>query len=116
MPPVKPHPDFPMSHPGRILSEAIDELDSSKAALAQRLGITRKMLYDILNGKSAVTAPMALKLEAVIGSSAEFWLALQSQHDLWKARQAAKPTKPANATSKARTAANPSAARKRRAA
>jgi addiction module HigA family antidote len=88
--PLKPHPNFPMPHPGGILAEAIDAIDDSKSRLAERLGITRKMLYDILNEKSAITAAMAVKLETVIGSSAEFWLGLQSRHDLWKARRLAK--------------------------
>ncbi|MGO4686254.1 HigA family addiction module antitoxin [Hyphomicrobium sp. 2TAF46] len=51
------------------------------------MGVSRRALYDILEGKSAITAPTALRLEAVLGSSAEFWLVLQSQHDLWKARK-----------------------------
>ncbi|MGQ0673956.1 MAG: HigA family addiction module antitoxin [Hyphomicrobium sp.] len=84
----RPHAEFPLAHPGKILGEAIDAMGVGKAEVARRLGVTRKMLYDILGGKSAVSAPMALRLEAVVGSSAEFWLGLQSQHDLWRARQA----------------------------
>jgi addiction module HigA family antidote len=102
--PLKPNPDFPMAHPGQLLRDDLGELGTSKTELAQRLGITRKMLYDILNGTSAVTAPMALKLEAVVGSSAEFWLGMQMQHDLWKARQAAKPRRAVKAAKRAKAA------------
>ena len=111
--PMKPHPDFPMAHPGRVLAEAFNAMGTSKTELAQRLGITRKMLYDILNGTSAVTAPMALKLEAVVGSTAEFWLAIQTQHDLWKARQAAKTVRLARPLKRpsARKSPSPRAAR-----
>ena len=100
---INPHPDFRMAHPGELLAEDIAASRQSKTALAQRLGITRKMLYDILDGTSAVTANMALKLEAGVGSSAEFWLGLQMQHDLWKARKAAAvaPVKPARAKKRA---------------
>ncbi len=101
---LKPHPDFPMTHPGKLLRADISELGTSKTELAKRLGITRKMLYDILNGTSAVTAPMALKLEAVVGSPAEFWLSLQMQHDLWKARQAAKPRRTVKTAKRAKAA------------
>ena len=102
--PLKPHPDFEMVHPGRLLGDDFEALGTSKTELAQRLGITRKMLYDILNGTSAVTAPMALKLEAVVGSTAEFWLTIQMQHDLWKARQAAKPRRAVKAAKRAKAA------------
>lgn len=86
---IRPHPDLPMSHPGEFLPEVIEAMNITKSELAKRLGVTRKALYDVLDGKSAVSASMALKLEKVIGSSAEFWLGLQMQHDLWKARQTA---------------------------
>lgn len=97
----RPHPNFPMSHPGAILAEAVEAMELSKSEIALRLGVTRKALYDVLGEKSAVTAAMALRLEAVVGSSAEFWLGLQTQHDLWKARQAAKKAKTPAAKSKA---------------
>jgi antitoxin HigA-1 len=102
--PLKPHPNFEMVHPGRLLGNDIEALGTSKTELAQRLGITRKTLYDILNGASSVTAPMALKLEAVVGSPAEFWLGMQMQYDLWKARQAAKPRRAVKAQKRAKAA------------
>lgn len=88
--PLKPHPDFRMAHPGELLLADIEALGIGKAEFARRLGVTRKALYDILDGKTGITATMALRLESVVGSSAEFWLGLQTQHDLWKARQAMK--------------------------
>jgi addiction module HigA family antidote len=93
-----------MAHPGQLLRDDLGELGTSKTDLAQRLGITSKMLYDILNGTSSVTAPMALKLEAVVGSPAEFWLTMQMQHDLWKARHAAKPRRAVKAAKRAKAA------------
>jgi antitoxin HigA-1 len=88
--PLKPHPDFRMAHPGELLLADFEALGIGKAEFARRLGVTRKALYDILDGKTGISATMALRLEAVVGSSAEFWLGLQTQHDLWKARQAMK--------------------------
>jgi len=85
--PTGPHPDFPLAHPGKILADDIAATGESKSALAERLGISRRALYDLIEGKSAITAPMALRLERSFGASAEFWLGLQSQYDLWKARK-----------------------------
>ena len=89
----RPHPDFRMPHPGSLISDDLKVLHGSKTEFAKRLGVTRKALYDVLDGKTGVTASMALKLEAVIGSSAEMWLGMQAAHDLWKARQALKAAK-----------------------
>ena len=86
-PTMTPHADFPMPHPGQLLADDIAASGENKSALAQRLGVSRRALYDILEGEPAITAPMALRLEAAFGSSAEFWLGLQSQYDLWKARK-----------------------------
>lgn len=82
-----PHPDFPLPHPGVSIAEAIDGMGEPKSTAATKLGISRRALYDLLEGKTAITAPMALRLERVFGGSAEFWIGLQSQYDLWKARK-----------------------------
>ncbi len=90
----RPHPDLPMPHPGSILADDLAATGESKSALAVKLGISRRALYDILEGKSSISAAMALRLEKVAGSSAEFWLNLQCQHDLRVARSALKSPKP----------------------
>jgi addiction module HigA family antidote len=59
----------------------------TKAGLARSLGISRETLHDIVGTKRGVTPEMAGRLEAVIGSTAETWLALQSAYDLWHARK-----------------------------
>ena len=85
---TKPHANFPMPPPGALLAESIGELGLTKTEVAKRLGVTRKALYDVLDGSTAISATMALRLEAAVGSSAEFWLNLQAQYDLWRARKA----------------------------
>jgi antitoxin HigA-1 len=55
-------------------------------AAAEALGVTRKALSDLLNG---VSPDMAIRLEKVFGSTAETWLRMQMQRDLWEARQRA---------------------------
>lgn len=81
------HPDVEPAHPGRLLRADIDALGVSKVAVAEALGISRRGLYDVLEEKNGVSPDMAVRLEAVLGSSAEFWLNLQAAHDLWVARK-----------------------------
>jgi addiction module HigA family antidote len=53
------------------------------------LGVTRKALSDLLNGHSGVSPEMAIRLEKVGWSTADHWLRMQLQRDLWVARQSA---------------------------
>lgn len=56
---------------------------------AEALGITRQQLYNVINGKSAITPEMAIRLEQGIGSTAEGWLRLQAAYNLAIARAGA---------------------------
>jgi addiction module HigA family antidote len=69
-------------HPGRGLRDELDHLGLSVAAAAKALGVTRSQLYRVLSGESAISAEMALRLETVIGGTAEHWLRLQAAHDI----------------------------------
>jgi addiction module HigA family antidote len=73
-------------HPGRLLRMDIETLGLSVAEAAEGLGVTRQQLYNVLNGKSAVTPEMAVRLEQGVGSTAETWLGLQAAYDLAQAR------------------------------
>ena len=57
-------------------------------ALARALGISRNTLYKLLEGKQSLTADMAVRLAAVWGGSAEMWLGIQTDYDLFAARAA----------------------------
>ena len=81
------HPSIQPSHPGDIVADSIAETGVSKVALAKALGVSRNTLYLLLGRRIGVSAEMAVRLEAVLGSTAETWLAMQSAHDLWQARQ-----------------------------
>ena len=61
------------------------------AEAATRLGVTRAHLSRILNGHAGVSAAMSLRLSVALGSSPEFWLKMQMQHDLWQAQKAKQP-------------------------
>jgi addiction module HigA family antidote len=73
-------------HPGMGLKDDIEALGVSVAEAATRLGVTRQYLQAVTRGKSAMTPDTALRLEKVIGSTAEHWLSLQLAHDLARAR------------------------------
>ena len=87
------HPDLEPAHPALLLAEEIAARDVSKVGLAKALGVARRTLYDLLEGKTGVSAEMAVRLEAVLGPSAEFWLKMQAAHDLWSARAKLKAAK-----------------------
>jgi addiction module HigA family antidote len=57
----------------------------TQAALAEAMGVPRKHVNELCNGRRSVTAPTALILARVFGNSAEFWLNVQRRSDLWEA-------------------------------
>lgn len=77
------------AHPGSVLREYLEGISVTEAAKA--LGVTRATLSRILNGNSGISADMALRLESALGTSAEMWLAMQAQYELWIASQAERP-------------------------
>ena len=78
------------AHPGEVLREYLPE-KLGVGEVAARLGVTRQALSALLNGRAGVSAQMALRLEAALGTSAEMWVEMQAGYDLWQARQHAKP-------------------------
>lgn len=74
--------------PGRIVrQECVKALGLTVTAAADGLGVTRKALSELVNGKSGVSPEMALRLAKTFGSSAEVWLGLQMDYDLAAVRR-----------------------------
>jgi addiction module HigA family antidote len=69
-------------HPGEHLAEELKELKMSAAELARHLEVPTNRVTEILNGRRAITGDTALRLAHFFGTSAEFWLNLQSLYDL----------------------------------
>ena len=65
-----------------LLEDCLKPMKISQKAFALRIGISPTYLSDILNGKRGISAEMALKFEAALGISAEFWLRKQARWDL----------------------------------
>jgi len=76
----------PPTHPGEmLLEEFLKPLGITQSALARQLGVSFPRLNEIINGRRSVTTDTALRLAQVTGMSAEFWLGLQQDWDLWHA-------------------------------
>lgn len=74
------------THPGNILKEDyLKPLSITIQEMASALGVSRKTLSKIINGRGAVTPDMALRLSRAFDTTPELWLNLQKNYDLWHA-------------------------------
>ena len=69
-------------HPGEHLAEELEALGMTAAALARRIKVPTNRITEIINGQRAITGDTALRLAHFFGTSAEFWLNLQTLYDL----------------------------------
>jgi addiction module HigA family antidote len=69
-------------HPGKHLAVELDELEMSAAGLARQLDVPTNRITEILNGRRAITGDTALRLAHFFGTTAEFWLNLQSLYEI----------------------------------
>ena len=75
-------------HPGEVIKElCLDPLGLTVIAAAEALGVSRKTLSAILNGKAGISPEMAIRLSIAFDTSAESWLTQQAQYELWHAEQ-----------------------------
>jgi addiction module HigA family antidote len=75
-------------HPGEIIkSLCLEPLGVTVTEAAKALGVSRKTLSAILNGRAGVSPEMAVRLSIAFATTAESWLNLQTQYDLWRAEQ-----------------------------
>ena len=80
------------THPGEIIkAHYLEPLELTVTALAARLGVSRKLLSNLVNGRAAVTVDMALRLSRAFNTTPDLWLNLQRNLDLWEARQGEHP-------------------------
>jgi antitoxin HigA-1 len=76
-------------HPGEHLAEELSALGMSASELARKIGVPANRVTQILNGTRSITGDTALRLSHFFGTSAQFWLNLQSLYDLRIAEQKA---------------------------
>lgn len=77
-------------HPGEILTDTVMG-QVTVTAFAKRLGVSRVALSRVLNGHAAVSAELAIRLAAALGTSAESWLNMQIAYDLARAEKRRRP-------------------------
>ncbi|MDD2932279.1 MAG: HigA family addiction module antitoxin [Methylotenera sp.] len=78
-------------HPGEMLKEdVLPALGLTVTEAAEQLGVARVTLSRMINGHAAISADMAIRLSQWLGGTAEIWLRLQLQYDLWHAEKNSK--------------------------
>jgi addiction module HigA family antidote len=86
-----------------LVEEFMEPMGLTQGALAKAMGVQRKHVNELCNGRRNVTAPTALILARVFGNSPDFWLNVQRRNDLWRAmhspreRQRIKRARPVSA-------------------
>jgi addiction module HigA family antidote len=77
-----------IEHPGVMLKEDfLDDLEIAPGAFAKAIGVDRSAIKNIIDGKRAITAEMALRFGLFFGMSAGFWINLQKDYELRTARR-----------------------------
>jgi antitoxin HigA-1 len=77
-------------HPGKVLAEVyMSQLALNQTALAKLCNCSPRKINEIVNGKRAISPSFSIILESVLGTSAEMWVRMQAEYDLWEARQKA---------------------------
>ncbi len=75
-------------HPGEVLRElCLEPMEITVTAAAEALGVSRKTLSAILNGRAGISPEMAVRLSIAFDTTAESWLNQQVQYDLWQAER-----------------------------
>lgn len=75
-------------HPGKVLAEIyMREMGLSQSALARKCGCSPRKINEIVNAKRGISPSFAIVLESVLGTSAEMWVRMQADYDLWEARR-----------------------------
>jgi len=78
-------------HPGEVLRDGVfTDTGITVTEFAKRIGVTRVALSRVLNGKAGISADMAVRITAALGGSAESWLHMQANYDLWQAEKSLK--------------------------
>jgi antitoxin HigA-1 len=81
---------LPAVHPGEFLKEMLEDLGTSQAEFARTIGVSSMRVSHVIKGTRPVTAELALLFGKAFGQSPQYWLNLQSAHDLKTAERAMK--------------------------
>lgn len=76
------------AHPGEVLSDVLEDLEMTQTAFAEVLGVSRRTVNEIIQGRRPVTVDMAIRIGKALGNGPQLWLNLQQKVDIWDAIQA----------------------------
>ena len=76
-----------MEHPGLVIERGRQTRGLSKTDLARRLGVSVQYVSDVTKERRGISVALAISLERVLGSPASYWLGLQTEYDLHRARE-----------------------------
>jgi addiction module HigA family antidote len=75
-------------HPGKVLVEIyMGQMGFNQSTLAEKCHCSPRKINEIVNGKRGISPSFAIVLETELGTSAEMWVRMQAEYDLWGARQ-----------------------------
>ena len=76
-----------LDHPGITLRRLyLDAMQISNAEFARQIGVSRKTISKLVNGRGGITPKMALRLSRAFNTDPQIWLYMQSRYDLWQVR------------------------------
>jgi len=81
-----PVDNLPAIHPGRFLRDELEELGLSARKFAEHIGVPHNAVTEILKGERSVSAQMAIRLGQAFSTTPQYWMNLQTLHDLKIAR------------------------------
>ena len=84
---AKPDPNRCPSHPGAVIADILQDIDTPKAEIARMLGISRQHLHDILAERKPVSRDIAARLGKLFGDGPGIWLRMQAAYDAWHAER-----------------------------
>jgi antitoxin HigA-1 len=74
-------------HPGEVISDVLEDLEMTQTKFAQILGVSRRSVNEIIQGKRPITVDMAIRIGKALGNGPQLWLNLQQKVDIWDAVQ-----------------------------
>lgn len=77
-------------HPGEVISDILEDLEITQTKFAEILGVSRRSVNEIIQGKRPITVDMAIRIGKALGNGPQLWLNLQQKVDIWDALQAHK--------------------------
>jgi antitoxin HigA-1 len=72
-------------HPGEVISDVLEDIGMSQTSFAEVLGVSRRTVNEIVQGRRPITVDMAIRIGKALGNGPQLWLNLQQKVDIWDA-------------------------------